>query len=83
MNGPFAIKLKIDNCFRLAQECGFELRANVNNHVAGEIYVYAAPDNTVFAKDVCLERFPSWEIAEAFFAGYLKCELAYKVGGKK
>lgn len=83
MNGPFAIKHKIDNCFRLAQECGFELRDVRNHHVAGEIYLYAAPDNTVFAKDVCLERFPSWEIAEAFFSGYLKAELAYKVGRKK
>jgi hypothetical protein len=82
MNGPFALKLKIDNCLRLAKECGFELRENGNHYVAGEIYVYAAPDNTVFAKDVCLERLPSWEIAEAFFAGYLKCELAYKAGGK-
>lgn len=83
MNGPFAIKHKIDNCFRLAKECRFELRDVSNRHVAGEIYLYAAPDNTVFAKDVCLERFPSWELAEAFFAGYLKAELAYKAGGKK
>jgi hypothetical protein len=80
---PFTIKRKIDNCFALAKECGFELRENTNHYVAGEIYLYAAPDNTVFAKDVCLERFPSWEVAEAFFAGYLKCELAYKMGGKK
>ena len=83
MNGPFAIKIKIDNVFRLAKECGFELRENGNHYVAGEIYLYAAPDNPVFAKDVCLERFQSWEIAEAFFAGYLKAELAYKAGGKK
>lgn len=80
MNGPFAIKIKIDNCFRLAKECGFELREAGNHFVAGEIYLYAAPDNTVFAKDVCLERFPSWEIAEAFFAGYLKSDLAHRVG---
>jgi len=79
MNGPFAIKIKIDNVFRLAKECGFELREAGNHFVAGEIYLYAAPDNTVFAKDVCLERFPSWEIAEAFFAGYLKSDLAHRV----
>jgi hypothetical protein len=36
MNGPFAIKHKIDNCFRLAKECGFELREIGNRHVAGE-----------------------------------------------
>ena len=80
---PFTIKRKIDNCFALAKECGFELRDSTNQYVAGEIYLYAAPDNTVFTKDMCLERFPSWEVTEAFFAGYLKCELAYKMGGKK
>ena len=36
MNGPFAIKIKIDNCFRLAKECGFDLREVGNRHVAGE-----------------------------------------------
>jgi hypothetical protein len=82
MNGPFAFKTKSDNCFQLAKECGFELREIGNRHVAGEIHLYAAPDNTVFATDVCLERFPSWELAEAFFAGYLKAELAHRVGGK-
>jgi hypothetical protein len=80
---PFEIKTKIENCFRLAEKCGFELRDSGNRYTRGEIYLYASPDNTVYAKDVCLERFPSWEIAEAFFAGYLKCELAYKAGGKK
>lgn len=80
---PFIIKHKIDNCFALAKECGFELRENTNLYTSGEIYLYAAPDNKVFAKDVCLERFASWEIAESFFSGYLKSELAYKAGGKK
>jgi hypothetical protein len=79
---PFQLKHRIDACFALAKECGFELREH-DYFDDCEIYLYAAPDNTVFAKDVCLERFPSWEVAEAFFAGYLKCELAYKAGGKK
>ena len=80
---PFQIKHKIDNCFALAKECGFELRESGNQYTRGEIYLYAAPDNTVFAKDMCLERFPSWEIVEAFFAGYLKCELAHNARGKE
>jgi len=80
---PFEIKTKIENCFQLAEKCGFELRDRGNQYTRGEIYLYASQDNTVYAKDMCLERFPSWEIAEAFFAGYLKCELAYKAGGKK
>jgi len=73
----FAIKHKIDNVFALAKECGFELRDTGNGYTSGEIYLYAAPENTVFAQSICLERFASWEIAEAFFVGYLKCELAF------
>jgi hypothetical protein len=80
---PFQLKHRIDACFELAKECGFELREHGPHYTGGEIYLYAAPDNKVFAKDICIKRFSSWEIAEAFFAGYLKCELAYKAGGKK
>ena len=78
---PFQLKQKIDACFALAKECGFELRELGPHYTRGEIYLYAAPDNKVFATDICIQRFSSWEIAEAFFAGYLKCELAYEAGG--
>jgi hypothetical protein len=80
---PFDLKHKIDNCFALAKECGFELREFNNVYRSDDIYLYAAPENTIFAKDVCLERFSSWELAEAFFAGYLKSEFAYKAGKNK
>ena len=80
---PFKLKRQIEYVEGLAKSFGFELRDTGSSYQMDEIYLYAAPDNTVFAKDVCLERFKSWDIAEAFFAGYSKCELAYKVGGKK
>jgi hypothetical protein len=80
---PFQLKNKIDNCFSLAKECGFELREHGTHRKNSDIYLYAAPENKVFAKGICIAQFASWEMAEAFFTGYLKCDSAYKAGGKK
>jgi len=79
----FDTKRRIDELFARAKELGFELRDVGPGYSVGGIYLYAAPDNTVFAKDMCLERFQSLEQAEAFLAGYMKCELAYRMGGAK
>jgi hypothetical protein len=79
----FETKRRIDDLFERAAEFGFDLRERGPGYSFGDIYLYAAPDNTVFAQDVLLGRFQSLEQAEYFLAGYAKCDLAYRMGGKK
>jgi hypothetical protein len=80
---PFQIKRLIQNAEDLAAEFQFELREHGTAYSSGEIYLYATPENEIFAKEMVLERFKSWDIAQAFLAGYAKSELANSVGRKK
>ena len=82
MNNPFTIKRKIEHCFALATEYGFELR-EISDYTIGQIYVYAAKDNMMFDKEKCLEQFPSWEILEAFLTGYANGALVHTEKRKK
>lgn len=81
---PWDLKRQIETAFTLADRYGFELRDYAGyGYEQGLIYLYAAPTNQVFSKDMVLNYFRSWADVMLFFQGYEKADMAWTIGGKK
>jgi hypothetical protein len=81
---PFNIKRQIDTAFELAKHYGFELREEGGyGYEYGRIFMYAAPENEVFAKEMVLNYFNSWDEVMTFFQGYEKADMAHRMGRVK
>ena len=83
---PWDIKRQIETAHQLAERFGFVLDENINSYAyqPGKIHLTAAPNNEVFAKNIVLNQFDTWNDLMMFFQGYEKADMAWNLGkGKK
>ena len=77
---PWDIKRQMETAFELADRYGFELREYTggygHGYENGPIFLFAKPDNKVFAKEMVLNHFEKWADLMLFFQGYEKANMA-------
>lgn len=79
-DSPWDIKRRIDGCIQLAGEFGFELRERSSTVMEyGQIYLFAKPDNDVFAKELTLMSFHSWDVCMTWLMGYDRAVAAERM----
>ena len=74
----------IKRAYELAERNGFKLTSDLR-YDHGKICLQVADDNDegVWSKDMTLEAFVDFEQANAFLAGYEKCQMYWRMGKKE
>lgn len=79
-DNPWDIKRRIDGCIKLADELGFELRERSSTYFdQGQIYLFRKQDADVFAKELTLASFHSWDVCMTWLMGYDRAVMAERM----
>ncbi len=71
---PWELKRLIEYCYEMAEQCHFKLVRDTR-HAYDEIALHAIDTDPIWAKDMTLETFKSWEQCMSFLAGYRKAMM--------